>query len=157
MCRAQVYELCFSSQRRTSCFPRLLCWSRSATCSRCWTAATSEVRFSAEKATTWVLYRVWDVSHFGLCQLCVWCSQMFQNTPPSFSAYHRFTSDNRYLAFSIWWVFNPFCSDSSVSFLHRTKWKFSPRKSRSFLRSTTKWYRTCLGWKGWQPFLPLLA
>lgn len=45
-CRTPVYILCFSAQRRPSFFPRLLCWSRSATCSRCWTAATSEVRFS---------------------------------------------------------------------------------------------------------------
>lgn len=34
-----------SAQRRNSCFPRLLYWRRSATCSHCWTAPTSEVRF----------------------------------------------------------------------------------------------------------------
>lgn len=37
---------CVSSQRRTSCFPRLLRWRRSTTCSHYWTAPTSEVRFS---------------------------------------------------------------------------------------------------------------
>lgn len=38
-----ILKIHFCVQRRSSCCPRLLCWCRSAACSRCWTAPTSEV------------------------------------------------------------------------------------------------------------------
>lgn len=157
ICRTQVFELCFSAQRRTSFFPRLPCWSRSATCSRCWTATTSEVRFSTEerkqRQQPAVVYRVWDMLHVSLCQLCLWCPQTFQNTPPSFSACHRFTSDNRYLTFSICWLFNlffitPLClsyigpNGSSVPGSQEAVWGVQQN-------GTNLW------WKGWQPLLSL--
>lgn len=74
ICRTQVEHVYCGSlqQRRTSFFPRLLCWSRSATCSRCWTATTFEVRFSTEEINEG--NDLQSFTGFGMCCTLVFVS-----------------------------------------------------------------------------------